>query len=103
MMKCMDELLENISEELEDSHKYIDMAFEQSGKNPELAKLYVQLSAQELGHAEMLQAHLHQYSEAHKSTMPEGVEWACERERRHHNASIARIKEKHEAFAKMQK
>jgi hypothetical protein len=50
-MKSIRELSDNIAEEIDDAEKYILLALEYKEKDPELAKLYYSLSADELGHS----------------------------------------------------
>ena len=52
-MECIKKIASQIIDELMDAQKYIDEAYKVKDK-PELAELYKELSAEELGHAERL-------------------------------------------------
>lgn len=51
VIKCLSEL---ISEELDDSQKYIDLAMKWKDDDPETSDLFYTLSTEEMGHMERL-------------------------------------------------
>ena len=53
IIKC---LADQITDELEDAEKYIDLAMKWKTEQPETAELFAELSAEELGHMEKLHA-----------------------------------------------
>ncbi len=54
MIDCIKKIATQIIDELMDGQKYIDAAYKYRESHPELAELYKELSADELGHAEKL-------------------------------------------------
>ena len=55
-MKVIKCLAEQIEEELNDAEKYINLAMEWKGEQPETAALFAELSAEEMGHVDKLHA-----------------------------------------------
>ena len=53
-MKIIKCIADKISEEIEDANAYIDLATEWKEKEPEAAKVFYELSTEEVKHADML-------------------------------------------------
>ena len=53
-MKIIKAISEKIKEELHDAEAYIDLAMEWKKDEPEAAELFADLSAEEMGHADLL-------------------------------------------------
>lgn len=55
-MKVIEELPGMIAEEAQDAMKYAKLAMAHKADHPEIAELFIQLSAEELGHMEKIAA-----------------------------------------------
>lgn len=52
-MKCIQELVENMTEEFEDAEKYANLAMDYKDKDAKLSEMYHSLAKQELEHANL--------------------------------------------------
>ena len=57
-MKIIKCLAEKIDEELHDADEYIGLAMEWKGEHPETAKVFYELSLEEMGHVDKLHANV---------------------------------------------
>jgi len=99
MMRKIEELFDNINEEYEDAGKYADLAVAYKASCPEVASVYAQLSQQELAHAEVLHAQLKRIVGA-MEPQHEGVIWYHEHEAARWHDHAAKIRMKHEVYAR---
>ena len=73
-MKIIKRLSEMISEEIADADKYITCALKYKDENQELAKMFFNLSVEEMGHMDILHSHvstlISDYREEHGDPPP---------------------------------
>ena len=65
-MRIIKKIAEDIEEELEGAEKYIKCALHHKADNPQLAKVFYEISTQEMHHVELLHAEVVKLIEAHK-------------------------------------
>lgn len=99
-MKELEWIIDHIDEELEGAERYAEKALAAKVDCPEWANAYIQMSQQELAHADVLHAQAVQMIQRHQGDAPEGMAWVWEREHKKYFDKAARIKAKHEMFKK---